>query len=51
MHHFFGFLGPEEANMVEPIRDHWLIALALIALASLIVWILVQRRARPRKKE
>jgi len=37
--------------MVEPIRDHWVIVLAIVALAALVGWIVAQRRACPRKRE
>jgi hypothetical protein len=31
-------------DMVDPIRDHWLIALALIFATALVVWLVATRR-------
>jgi hypothetical protein len=34
------------ADMVEPIRDHWVIALTLILAAALVVWLVATRQRR-----
>lgn len=34
--------------MVEPIRDHWVIALGLIAVVAIVVWLLASRGNRAR---
>lgn len=37
--------------MVEPIRDHWVIVLAILALAALVAWIVLSKGRGGPKRE
>jgi len=45
-HSRLGTVAALRRGMIEPIRDHWVMAVALVVLVALGVWLVATRRGR-----